>query len=47
MTISQPTPRTPAQAVRRAARALKHIHDEQVSMWEAFWRSNRFPVDHP
>jgi hypothetical protein len=33
-------------AVRRAARALKHIHDEQVLMWEAFWRTNRFPVDH-
>jgi hypothetical protein len=31
--------------VRRAARALKRINDEQVSMWEAFWRANRFPSD--
>jgi hypothetical protein len=31
-------------AVRRAARALKRIHDEQTLMWESFWRSNRFPV---
>jgi hypothetical protein len=30
-------------AVRRAARALKRINDEQVSMWEAFWRAGRFP----
>jgi hypothetical protein len=33
-------------AVRRAVRALKHINDEQVLMWEAFWRSSRFPQDH-
>jgi hypothetical protein len=33
-------------AVRRAARALKSINDEQVLMWEAFWRAGRFPVDH-
>ena len=33
-------------AVRRAVRALKHINDEQVLMWEAFWRANRFPQDH-
>jgi hypothetical protein len=32
-------------AVRRAARALKRIHDEQVLMWEGFWRASRFPVD--
>jgi hypothetical protein len=31
--------------VRRAARALKRINDEQVSMWEAFWRASRFPAD--
>ena len=43
---SQPTLRTRAQTVRRAADAIRRIHDEQVSMWEAFWRSNRFPVNH-
>jgi len=32
-------------AVRRAARALKRINDEQVSMWEAFWQAGRFPAD--
>jgi hypothetical protein len=32
-------------AVRRAARALKRINDEQVLMWEAFWRAGRFPED--
>jgi len=30
-------------AVRRAARALKRINDEQVLMWEEFWRAGRFP----
>jgi hypothetical protein len=33
-------------ALRRAARAVKRINDEQASMWEAFWRANRFPADH-
>jgi len=33
-------------AVRRAARALKRINDEQLSMWEGFWRAGRFPADH-
>jgi len=33
-------------AVRRAARALKRINDEQTLMWEAFWRASRFPQDH-
>jgi hypothetical protein len=46
MAVNQSTPRTQGNAVRRAVRALKHIHDEQVLMWEATWRSNRFPVDH-
>jgi len=32
-------------AVRRAVRALKRINDEQVSMWEGFWRAGRFPAD--
>ena len=43
---SQPAPRTRARTARRAAGALRRIHDEQVLMWEAFWRSNRFPTDH-
>jgi len=33
-------------ALRRAARARKSINDDQVLMWEAFWRASRFPVDH-
>jgi hypothetical protein len=33
-------------AVRRAARALKRINDEQALMWEAFWRAGRFPAGH-
>jgi hypothetical protein len=33
-------------AVRRAARALKRVHDEQTLMWEGLWRGSRFPVDH-
>jgi hypothetical protein len=32
-------------AVRRAARALKRINDEQVLMWETLWRASRFPGD--
>jgi hypothetical protein len=31
--------------VRRAARALKPINDQQVRMWEAFWRAGRFPSE--
>jgi hypothetical protein len=34
------------QAVRRGARALKHIQDEQALMWQGFWRASRFPEDH-
>lgn len=33
-------------AVRRAARALRRVHSEQVLMWEGFWRANRFPQNH-
>lgn len=33
-------------AVWRAARALKRISDEQVLMWEGFWRASRFPAGH-
>jgi hypothetical protein len=44
MTANQATPRPRAlQAVRRAARALKHTNDQQTAMWEAFWRAGRFP----
>jgi hypothetical protein len=32
-------------AVRRAARAVKRIHDEQTLMWEGVWRASRFPVN--
>ena len=32
-------------AVRRAARALKRVQDEQALMWEGLWRASRFPVD--
>ena len=46
MTANQPTPRPRAwQTVRRAARALKYANDQQVLMWEAFLRSNRFPKE--
>jgi len=46
MTANQPTPRPRAwQTVRRAARALKNANDQQVLMWEAFLRSNRFPTE--
>jgi hypothetical protein len=51
MTANQHTPqprRSPiiVQAVRRGARALKHIYDEQTLMWDGVWRASRFPVDH-
>jgi len=46
MTANQPTPRRgAAQTVRRVTRAFKRINDEQVLMWEALWRSSRFPTD--
>jgi hypothetical protein len=46
MTANQSTSRPRAlQAVRRAARGLKSINDQQVSMWEAFWRAGRFPAE--
>jgi hypothetical protein len=48
MTASQPT-RRHATAVRRTARraaaALRAIHDEQVLMWELSWQSSRDPAD--
>jgi hypothetical protein len=46
MTANQPAPHPKAlQAVRRAARVLKSLNDEQVLMWEAFLRASRFPSD--
>jgi hypothetical protein len=45
MTANQSTPRPRAlRAVRRAARALNNINDQQVAMWEAYWRAGRFPA---
>ena len=32
-------------AVRRAVRAVRRINNEQVLMWETFWRAGRFPED--
>jgi hypothetical protein len=47
MSANQSTRRPRAlQAVRRAARALNSINDQQVQMWEAFWRAGRYPSDH-
>jgi len=47
MSANQSTRRPRAlQAVRRAARALNSINDQQVQMWEAFWRAGRFPSGH-
>jgi len=48
MTVSQPTRRLAAAAwrtIRRAASALRAVHDEQVLMWELFWQSSRVPAD--
>jgi hypothetical protein len=45
MTATQSARPRALQAVRRAARALKSVNDEQVLMWEAFWRANRFPSE--
>ena len=48
MTASRPTRRPAAaiwRAARRAAAALRAIHDEQVLMWELFCQSSRAPLD--
>lgn len=48
MTASQPTGRHAAavwRTARRAAAALRAIHDEQVLMWELFCQSSRVPAD--
>jgi len=48
MTTSQRNRRHTAtvwRAARRAAAALRAIHDEQALMWELFWQSNRVAVE--
>jgi hypothetical protein len=48
MTASQPIRRQAASVwriARRAAGALRAIHDEQVLAWELFLSANRVPVD--
>src|SRR4029077_17816286 len=44
MTANQPRA---LRAVRRAARALSSVNDQQVAMWEAYWRAGRFPPKKP
>ena len=48
MKAGQPTRRHAAavwRTIRRAAAALRAVHDEQVLMWEVFGRSSRVPPD--
>ncbi len=48
MTASQPIVGQAAsvwRTARRAAGALRAIHNEQVLAWELFWSANRVPVD--
>jgi hypothetical protein len=48
MTASQPIGRQAASVwrpARRAATALRAIHDEQILAWELFCQSGRVPVD--
>ena len=48
MTASQPARRRTAavwRTARRAATALRAIHDEQVLMRELYWQSSRVAVD--
>ena len=48
MTASQPIRRRAAsvwRTARRAAGALRAVHDEQVLAWELFLSANRVPVD--
>jgi hypothetical protein len=33
------------RTARRAAMAVRAVHDEQALMWELFWQSSRAPVD--
>jgi len=35
------------RAARATARALRHIHDEQMYMWECILQASRVPVDQP
>jgi len=48
MTASQPIVAQAAsvwRTARRAARALRAVHDEQVLVWELFSSANRVSVD--
>jgi hypothetical protein len=48
MTATQSTQRRGAtlwRAARRAAAALRAIHDEHVLAWELLWQSSRVPVE--
>ena len=49
MTISQqPTGRLPAwRALRRSARTLRNLHEEQVYAWECFFRPAGAPRHRP
>jgi len=35
------------RAARAVIRAFRHLHGEQVLMWECWWRASRAPVDRP
>jgi hypothetical protein len=44
MTANQPACRRPwivGRVVRRVARVLRAVQDEQAHMWEAWWQANR------
>jgi hypothetical protein len=48
MSATQSTQRRGAtlwRAARRAAAALRAIHDEHVLAWELLWQSSRVPVE--
>jgi hypothetical protein len=49
MTATQP-PGTAGAALwragRRAARALRAVHEEQVLMWDLLWQASRVPAGH-
>jgi hypothetical protein len=48
MTASHPARRHAAalwRTARRAAAAVRVLHDEQMLMWELFCQSSRVPVD--
>lgn len=37
--------RAARRAARHATRALRVMHEEQLFMWECWWRAGRAPVD--